>query len=346
MKQITDIDEGTVRRIDWVELVPPTLFFRAFSATFKPTFLAICACIAALCAPAFGFYQVLSDDLCDGGRVFRFSFEYLTWRGEGSPYWLLYACVGGFVGLILALAISRATVVRLTSSARSSTVASLKFAIKKIPSLVLPFALPVIVLFAFYIGLICVGKLGVFGEICAPLTVLFVVASVLLLAIFTVAFPMAVTAVAAENCDCFDAISRGISYTTQRLLFWCFYMAFGVILTVLGYLICEAVIGLCVLGFDSVYYPIDTRWLSYWRMTLLWTPAAYVLLSAVVYTNAAYILLRRSVDGTPFDSCALDLTKTKPRQLREVLLDGKGAPELDKAFALQNGGQTPEKKDA
>ena len=55
MKKITDIDEGTIRRIDWQTLVPPTILFRAFSATFKPTFLFLGAILAAILATWVGF---------------------------------------------------------------------------------------------------------------------------------------------------------------------------------------------------------------------------------------------------------------------------------------------------
>ncbi|MBQ6827081.1 MAG: hypothetical protein IJO46_03620, partial [Thermoguttaceae bacterium] len=54
MKGITDLDEGTLRRVDWLELAPATILAQAFSATFKTSFLLLGALGIALFATAAG----------------------------------------------------------------------------------------------------------------------------------------------------------------------------------------------------------------------------------------------------------------------------------------------------
>ena len=148
MKRITDIDEGTIRRIDWQTLVPPTILFRAFSRTFKPTFLFLGSVLAALCATSTGFRPYSGTlELCgdvwlpydsEFASLLTYCFPYftpfqITRDGEGPLLFWQGALIGLVVAAWFALAFSRSTVVRLTSSARSSTLASSLFALKKFP---------------------------------------------------------------------------------------------------------------------------------------------------------------------------------------------------------------------
>ena len=76
---------------------------------------------------------------------------------------------------------------------------------------------------------------------------------------------------------------------------------------------------------------LNARWMrhAFWGMALANIPVAYAYAAAIVYGSAIYVLLRRSVDGTPFDACALNLKGSAPRKLRKILKDGKGAPTFD-----------------
>lgn len=342
MKRITDIDEGTIRRIDWQTLVPPTILFRAFSRTFKPTFLFLGSVLAALCATSTGFRPYSGTlELCgdvwlpydsEFASLLTYCFPYftpfqITRDGEGPLLFWQGALIGLVVAAWFALAFSRSTVVRLTSSARSSTLASSLFALKKFRSLILPGLLPLGALFALWVCAFAALKLGALGQIAAPL---FAGAFLLLGALFLItalAFPFAVTAIATENSDCFDATSRGISYVTQRFLFLIMYAFFSAILTCVGFVVVELLAELSLVLYESAYGAVlDGRWVMFWRMTLILLPIVYACCSCVVYANAIYIALRRSVDGTPYDSCVLDLQGRKPRQLSQILHDVKGAP--------------------
>ncbi len=366
MKRITDIDEGTIRRVDWQTLVPPTILFRAFSLTFKPTFLFIGSVIAALCAILVGFRPYSGTyDPCGGdwlscapedARIFCLSiFPYftpfqVTRSSESVVVFWLVLLVGSVVAVWLALALSRSTVVRLTSSARSSTFASCVFALKKFRSLIMPGLLPIGALLALQFFALAASKLGALGHIGAPFFALAFLISGALLVVVALAFPLAIAAVATENCDCFDATSRGVSYATQRFLFLIMYASFSAVLACVGFAVVEALVELSLFFYESAYFDsLDDSWIMFWRLTLILHPIVYACCSTVVYADAIYIALRRSVDGTPYDSCVLDLKGRKPRQLRQILLDMKGAPVVagteDEDASLTEQSKTPETKD-
>lgn len=357
MKQITDIDEGTIRRVDWQELIPPTLFFRAFGATFKPSFLLLGAVFAALFAFALGFRPTESPRLCDmngaGAQVLseagsgacscmselrkiapsltlcRVTHSSDLWSGSVVPAFVL----GLIAAAWFALAYSRTNVVRLTTSSRSSALASAAFAFKKFRSIIFPGLIPIGSAAALWFFAIAVNKLGAVGQAFAPIVLAIVLGIVVVAIASSLAFPFAVTAVAIENCDCFDATSRGISYVTQRFLFLILYSFFASVLIGIGFCVVEFAAELSLDVWNEAYFGKSGSWLDFWRMTLTLLPLTYCGASVVVYVNAMYVLFRRSVDGTPFDSCVLDLKGRKPRELRQILKDEKGAPEFDKTVA-------------
>lgn len=363
MNKLTDIDEGVIRRVDWQSLVPPTLFFRAFSATFKFSFIALGALLIALFATTLGVRScfiepqlagcdsscdrsllVVGEPFCAGEGVvvsalapIKYSFrvsalqdmhaQFCAERLESCVCFLPTLIVGLALAGLFALALSRATLVRLLTTSRSSLFASFTFAIRRLPSALLPCAIPCLLLAAL-IALGMVGRIGVL-HFAAPVVVALSFITLFLCVVTSFSAPLAVSAIAAENCDGFDATSRGISYLTQRPLFWIFYMVAAAILTVIGFVIFEAFAQLALVFFDNVYYGATSRWIDFWRLTVIATPDSYLAVALVVYTNAVYALLRRSVDGTPYDSCALNLGKGESKKLRRILQDGKGAPTFD-----------------
>lgn len=347
MKKLTDIDEGTIRRIDWQELVPPTILLRAFSATFKPTFLFIGAFLAAIFATFMGFQpigathtnffaamkNVAFDEMENAPLVDLSNIDPVCTLGSisftPSPLLPCFALFGSVVALWFALAVARTAVVRLTSSARSSTIASMLFASMKfrsiLPSAFLPFLFALGAAIAAYIA----SHTGGFGIACAPIVVLVEIGFIVGGIVLALAFPFSLTAVAAENSDCFDAISRGISYVTQRFLFLAIYAFFATLLTLFGALVVEVVAEICQHFMSDAYHFADSFWVDFWRFVVILLPYAYIAVSTIVYSAAIYIALRRSVDGTSYDSCVLDLSGRKPRELRRMLKDGKGAPTFD-----------------
>ena len=352
MKQLTDIDEGTIRRVDWQELVPPVIFFRAFPTTFRLSYLLLGSLLASVFVASLGFRALPPTfDPCNESPAFTatdslgacFAPElrryvpyatvfHIKVPSEASPFFLAIVCLGVVVAAWFALALSRSAVTELARAARTSILSSSAFAFKKFRSIIFPCALPIAIFLACYLGAIVAVKLGAFF---APIVSLAIVLATFLIAITVAAVPLAITAVAAENTDCFDAVSRGASYLTQRFLFFVIYAFFSLVLIGLGAAIVEFVAEICSIVWSQIYYARETResltWTEFWLLPILLLPVTYCCTSAVVYANAIYILLRRSVDGVPFDSCRMDLSARKPLRLREILKDEKGAPQLDDA---------------
>jgi hypothetical protein len=227
-----------------------------------------------------------------------------------------------------ALAIARTTTARLATSGRSSTAASLKFATLRLKSLLIPASAPLLFAAAIW-ALGAVSKfasgIGVLAAVAAPISALAFWAFVVLAALTAVAFPLATVAVAAEKSDGFDALARGVSYATRRPLHLIFYAVLAALLTAVGAGLVgwasETARGLYVGAFGD-----GGAWVGFWNLALFSLPASYCGVSAVVYTSAIYLALRRSVDGTPFDAFAADGSERKARRLRPILQDAQGAP--------------------
>lgn len=353
MKGITDLDEGTLRRVDWLELAPATILAQAFSATFKTSFLLLGALGLALFATAAGatktpdvgawgdcpfFVSVrcvgalgahcggATDPATDSAALLAAGTETGTKPTRGA------VCAAHTVALLaaiwFALAIARTTTARLTTSGRSSTAASLKFATLRLKSLFIPASAPLLFAAAIWatgaVSKFAAGS-GVLAAVAAPISAFFFLAFVVLLALTAVAFPLATVAVAAEKSDGFDALARGVSYATRRPLHLIFYAILAAVLTAVGAGLvawaAEAARGLFVGALGN-----GGAWAEFWNLALFSLPAAYCGVSAVVYTSAIYLALRRSVDGTPFDAFAADGSDRKARRLRPILQDAQGAP--------------------
>lgn len=363
MKGITDLDEGTLRRVDWLELAPATILAQAFSATFKTSFLLLGAlgfalfataagatkapdvgawgdcplatsvrCVGALCAHCGGATNEATDSAAilaapasatEGAEV-----------GTGTKSTCGTAvCAAHSVALLaavwFALAIARTTTARLATSGRSSTAASLKFATLRLKSLFVPALAPLLFAAAIWatdaVAKFASGS-GVLAAVAAPISALAFWAFVVLGALTTVAFPLATVAVAAEKSDGFDALARGVSYATRRPAHLIFYAVLAALLTAVGAGLVgwasETARGLFVGAFGGD----GGAWVEFWNLALFALPASYCGVSAVVYTSAIYLALRRSVDGTPFDAFAADGSDRKARRLRPILQDAQGAP--------------------
>ena len=351
MAKAYDIDAGTIRRVDWLELVPLTLFFRAFAVTFKPSFLFLGAFLVILSSyvgvdnakPKFNSSwtdaRVAAGARSQNADNVRFrvgdSFGYATapacrlfnvvssntpgsetslGAGVKDPAQFAGRFVAFLIAVWLALAISRTAVVRLTSTTQSSTAASLKYAAKRLLS-----ALLVVALFIMFEAIFF---------------------------ILVLAAPLGLAAIGAENCDGFDAISRSVSYIVQRALIWAVYAFVAQILILVG---CYATSFVCLHAYLFYANSLDmtsSGWVYFWGLTLANIPVAYAYVAAIVYCCAIYVQLRRSVDGTPFDTCALNLNGTAPRKLRKILKDGKGAPTFDAQHAelTEKNTDVPEEK--
>ena len=380
-----DIDAGTVRRVDWLELIPATLFFRAFAATFKPSFLLLCAAFALVCARLDSFMEVDSNDrrvpelriesVASGDQSVDFAFGSLIYSSaparrafslfrdatpranslhkgrmkENAAVFAVHS-VEFLVALWLALAAARSAVVRLTTSSRSSTFASLKFAFKRYPSALLTLIAPLIFAVAFAVLALLAKATIPVSAVLSPVVMLFALAFEFILALLILSAPLGVAAIASENCDGFDAISRGVSYLVQRALIWALYAFIAQFLICVGNLILAFIARYAATGFVACYTMDGSLYgkfgVEFWGELILRVPQAYPYVAAIVYSCAIYVMLRRSVDGTPFETCALNLKGSAPRKLRKILKDGKGAPTFDSQNAAARDGkasQTSEK---
>ena len=357
MKGITDLDEGTLRRVDWLELAPATILAQAFSATFKTSFLLLGALGLALFATsvgatktpdvgAWGDCPLATSVRCVGAlgahcggatnpatdSAAILAAPASATEGTGAKPTRGAVCAAHSVALLaavwFALAIARTTTARLATTGRSSTAASLKFATLRLKSLFIPALAPFLFAAALWatgaVSKLAAGS-GVLAAVAAPVSALLFFVFVALAALTTVAFPLATVAVATEKSDGFDALARGVSYATRRPAHLIFYAVLAAILTAVGAGLVgwasETARGLFVGAFGD-----GGAWVEFWNLALFSLPASYCGVSAVVYTSAIYLALRRSVDGTPFDAFAADGSDRKARRLRPILQDAQGAP--------------------
>ena len=360
MAKIHDMGEGTIRRIDWESFVPGVLFFRAFHATFKWSLIILLAFFFSVSEEAFpesakrcplfpnvgesltkrdDFFTLVSYSLeCAFQPVstawnvihsFFPSSEGITLleKMAESPESIAFTICFVLIFMTIALAISRTTVVRLCSSSRSSAYASLKFSLVRWRANFLTVC-PLIVFLLASWGVLLFDSLTNDCAFAACISALLALGASISAGVVCAAIPLMTSAIAAQNCDGFDAISRGVSYLLERLAFFLLYACVAQVLLIVG---CSLVslasrTAFCLL---SVNYD-ETCSSCHWGEIFLGNlPLSYSFVAAIAYSNAIYILLRRSVDGTSHDECALDLTGNKPRQLRSILKDGKGAPTFD-----------------
>lgn len=367
MAKIHDIGEGTIRRIDWESFVPGVLFFRAFHATFKWSLIILLAFFFFISASAFtesamtcplfpsveeslpdhdDFFTLVSyslecavKPLATGWSVIRSFFPSsdgiaLLDKMAKSPERIAFTICFVLILMTLALAISRTTVVRLCSSSRSSTYASLKYSFARWRTNLLTLC-PLVMFLLVAWGVLFFDSLTSGNALVAFISGLLALGASIGAIVVCAAIPLMTSAVAAENCDGFDAISRGVSYLLERLAFFLLYACVAQVLIIIGCNLVSLAIRTASLLLAVNYDGCNNSCCHLGSAFLNQIPVAYSFVAAIVYSNAIYILLRRSVDGTSHDECALDLTGNKPRQLRSILKEGKGAPSFDAQNAEQ-----------
>ncbi|MDO5565546.1 MAG: hypothetical protein Q4G59_02735 [Planctomycetia bacterium] len=343
-KGITDIDEGTIRRIDWQELLPVTMLVRAFSMALSP--FAIC-----LSALVFAFYfsitgmakSMLTLSPVTGDAVFPAKhvesvslfaqFEQALPRGDVSwPILLLFALVFMFLWLVFA----RSLAVRLASTQRSSFIESFKFATRKFKSVLLAILLPGIA-----IGLCClVLKLslemnfqGVFfrraNQVLFPLFLAVACFKTFLMILTVCAVPLVISAVATEASDGFDAFSRAISYLTQRPLHFICYVLIALLLGAVGSEILSFAVAFVYSGYVHPFFDGASQsgsWMAFWQCFFFSLILGYAFYFVICTSTAIYFMLRRSVDGTPMDNYHSTDSHKPSRKLQPIVRDAQGAP--------------------
>ncbi|MDO5581726.1 MAG: hypothetical protein Q4G69_11405 [Planctomycetia bacterium] len=330
MKGITDIDEGTIRKIDWQELLPGTMLVRSFSLSLKISLIVLFSLFLS------GWMLLINQ--ADGGsenvRVFSRFFELnQPFTTELSDVFIvspptslsgnLIALFGFLILLFLWLMVARSTAVRLASTQRSGFFESFKFARKKYCSL-----LGTIFLYSFLIAVPALSwkllswiDVPCLQKICLPIMILLVFASVFMGAASFLSFPMSVAAIAAEKSDPFDAVSRGYSYLFQRPLHFIIYSTIAILFGAIGFvifsLLSSAVLSLLPLSFSKADFA-GHFWTPFWIRSLIVLPFGYLFVYFTVASTAIYFILRRSVDGTPWDNFKSDDSHKPSRKLRPI----------------------------
>ena len=184
-----------------------------------------------------------------------------------------------------------------------------------------------------------------------PVVMLFSFLAVLMALGLLVGWPMLFAAVSVDGSDGFDAVSRTYSYVYQRPLHYLFYWTIAGVLGMLGFVIVSIFVdGVVYLSITMGGFPAQAALPSFGHLAipeattkldgpatlvLTWCALAQLLKLAFTFAwfwttgVAVYLLLRRSVDATPFSEVLrLGAASAEPRVLPDIKLDEKGAPEI------------------
>jgi hypothetical protein len=345
-----DIGEGTIRRIDWTELTPVVLLLRIFNVTLGLRILLIALIglqltvwLNALAGIMFSdpalaeqvhqgdplfFVSVPFDIFCAGIQdavdSIKQNLMLLLWWFPGVA--LVWIICGGMICRIVA--------VRLTIDESESIGTLLLFLRKRGISFI---SAPLLML----IGLLCcflpvkiagwllaVPFLNYVIAVLFPIPFFFACLTIILALVWTVGFMLLFAAVSTDGSDGFDAISRMFSYVSQRPLH---YLVYWLCCGLLGYL------GFLLIQFLFVYPAINLCWstvpadfefaVTFWAGVFYSIPFAYVITWFWTSSTAIYLLLRRSVDATPFNE-VYRVSPPTVRSLPTIKSDEHGAPEI------------------
>lgn len=173
--------------------------------------------------------------------------------------------------------------------------------------------------------------------------------AILLLIGLWLGWPLLFSGVAVDGADGFDAISRMFSYVFQRPLHYLFYWTVGAVIGAFGFIVLSFfVYGVIYLTVRIGEFPVSAEVPKFeilrqtapttdistpQTLVAAWCTLVNMILPAYAFTwfwttaVSIYILLRRSVDATPFGDI---FRPVRPNQqtLPEIKLDEKGAPEI------------------
>lgn len=333
IKPLKDLGAGTLRHIDWQELLPAVKLLRALAQSFR-------------LLPVLGFSLLLSLWFHLGGEsvigvvfpaVFRFVrggvliFDF----GELPPKSIGFIALTVLIGAFFLLALARGAAVRLASTERSGMFRSLRFAARHYLSLLGGLFIPI---FLCALCLFPCWLLGWFpswvSAVCVPISVLLTIVAALILFGLLLASPMTVASVAVDRCDGFDAFSRSFAYLFRNPVH---YLCYALILTGLGYLGVYVtmrftyLVGtlLMLFGADGCPSMFDATvvrgWHDFWLDTVRFLPFGFAVVYFQTAFTALYFMLRRLTDDVPFDQFAPDHAK-KQRTLPPITADQQGAP--------------------
>ncbi|MDO4586856.1 MAG: hypothetical protein Q4C95_06095 [Planctomycetia bacterium] len=353
MKGITDIDEGTIRRIDWQELLPVSMLFRIFPKSFNilmiisMTFVIFFAMGLAtktdtymavrpqsLKFASFSQYPFWPTSLCwpitsiweiEKSNIFNLNHSVSVYYVKRIfNFTSLEILIYAFFGLILA----RKTAVSLASTQRSSLWNSVCYACLNFKSFLLAVGLLICGILLFSLIFDClfyflnkIPLMETFSLITTPVLLAFYAGALLFYYGLILSLPFIVAAIATNKSDGFDAVSRSFSYLCQRPLHFIFYSAIAILLGNLGF----AIVNFISCRLDLLFLTHRQLFNSFWHYWLVLLPQGYLSGWFIISMTTIYFLLRRSVDGTAFDIVASDSAQ-KVHQLKPILKDAHSAP--------------------
>ncbi|GHT12525.1 hypothetical protein FACS1894170_07460 [Planctomycetales bacterium] len=307
-----DIGEGTIRRIDWQELTPVVLLLRIFNVS-----LGLRTMLPAL----IGTLLTLGILVLSGGNLMQHhigmsgsgitAIRYLTIPGSIRFDSSAFITVAGIylVWTVFGSMICRTVAVRLTIDESESLPNQFRFFVQRASSLI-SFAVLLI------LGILCcllpvkiagwlasIPYLDYVMALTLPIPLLFAFFAAVLAVGLVFGWMLMFAAVCVDGADGFDAISRMFSYLYQRPLHYLFYWLYCMILGCVGYAV-------VALFFNAVLYltlslcnfPLqDTLTARCWLFLIIILPTAYCFSWFWTSSIAIYLLLRRSVDATPFN---------------------------------------------
>ena len=343
-----DIGEGTIRRIDWTELTPIVLLLRIFNITLGIRILLIALLGLQLNVWVNALSGIKFLDSASVEQVYLGKPQFYAGVPVDVPYAAftdIYLSVRQNPALLLWLfnviliwtlcggLLCRIVAVRLTIDESESMGNLLLFLRKRGTGFI---SAPILVL----LGIVCcflpvkiagwmlaVPLLNTVIAILFPIPFVFACLTVFFALVLAVGFMLLFAAVSVDGSDGFDAISRMFSYVCQRPLH---YVVYWTCCGILGYL------GLQLVQFLIFYPAIHLCWntvpadsnslISFWASLFALIPIAYVFAWFWTSSVAIYLLLRRSVDATPFNE-VYRVAPPKVRSLPTIKPDEHGAPE-------------------
>ena len=349
-----DIGEGTIRRIDWTELTPVVLLLRIFNISLGLRILALAliglgatALLGSLLMgiPSMG---IGLPELVQGREpqsrfnipvdvfslIFHDIWQDAIRRGSISLLWfglcgtvLIWTFCGGLICRIVAI--------RLTID-EAEPIDSLFFFFRKrgigfISSLII-LSLGIICCYLpvkIAVWLSTVPILDYVVAIFFPILLVFAFFTVILALGLAAGWMLLFAAVSVDGSDGFDAISRMFSYVFQRPLHYLLYWIFSSILGWLGYQLVNVLVFATAFLCWNIVPEHGGFLVSFWLDTVLvlLLPTAYLFAWFWTSSVAIYLLLRRSVDATPFNE-VYRVAPLKVRFLPPIKQDEHGAPEI------------------
>ncbi|MCL2304253.1 MAG: hypothetical protein FWC43_02800 [Planctomycetaceae bacterium] len=359
----TDLDEGTIRRIDWQELCPAVLLPQAVS---------IATTFRVLWVASFGVLLTLFLAVLLKREYADFIPTHVSFVGSSLPGWetVLFPwkmmsnslsnlfsfqdslSLAWFLGVFIIWTICGAILTR--TAATQITIGQYsrwshlgKFLQWRLRSYFAAILIPVAGLAFCAIAVKIAGWLLMVPVVNVLVAILFPIVLFLgfCFAILGVGllfgWPLAFAAVSVDGSDGFDAVSRTYSYVYQRPLQYLVYAVLGIAIGMIGYFFIAWFVDLAIFliadwgNAPLAAFMVDrpetlASWiLSFWCWCFQMVKIGFLFGYFWVCSTIIYVILRRSVDGTPIDEIRFPPNDQPGVQTIPALkTDEKGAPEI------------------